>query len=143
MADEIQIELGPTIRQFSAPLPDGSGVYRDSVVFPTSGESRQVSDAELKIEAEKRVLAHLAFVNDPGGAQAIRDCEELIQQIESLCDLSDPNWVDAAFTGGSQTEYLLNILIERQAVALPLIVPDHSESVLYGPLWVRWQSMLG
>ncbi len=141
MADEIQIELGPTIRQFSAPLPDG-GVYRDSVVFPTSGDSRQVSDTELKAEAAKRVEAHLAFVNDPEGAQAIRDCEELIQQVESLCDLSDENWVDAAWSGGSQTEYLLNILIERQIVAAPLIA-ERITSVLYGPLWTRWQSMLG
>ena len=137
---DIEIELGPTIRQFSAPLPNG-GIYRDSLVFPTSGESRQVSDEELKEEGAKRVEAHLAFVNDPEGAQATRDCEELIQQVESLCDLSDENWVDAAWSGGSQTEYLLNILIERQIVAAPLIA--ERVNGLYGLVWQRWQSMLG
>lgn len=141
MPDDIQVELGPTIRRFTAILPDGTP-YTDAVVFPTSGESRQVSDAELAVEAVRRAEAHLAFVTDPEGAQAIRDCEELIQQVESLCDLSDEGWVEAAFSAGSQTEYLLNILIERQSVAAPLIA-ERTGSALYGPLWVRWQTMLG
>ncbi len=142
MADEIQVEIGPTIRKFVATLPDGTP-YQDAVVFPTSGESRQVSDSELITDfAIPRVEAHLAFVNDPEGAQAIRDCEELIQQVESLCDLSDPAWVDTAWAAGSQTEYLLNVLIERRVVAEPLI-NDRLDGVLYGPLWVRWFSMLG
>jgi hypothetical protein len=141
MPDEIEIELGPTIRRFTATLPDGTP-YTDAVVFPTSGESRQISDAELAAIAVERAQAHLAFVNDPEGAQARRDCEELIQQVESLCDLSAENWVDAAWSAASQTEYLLNILIERQVVAAPLIA-ERTSSALYGPLWTRWQSMLG
>lgn len=139
--DDIQVELGPTIRKFTAVLPDGTP-FTDAVVFPTSGESRQVSDEELAQEAVRRAQAHLEFISDPEGAQARRDAEELIQQVESLCDLSEPNWVDLAWAGGSQTEYLLNILVERQQVAAPLIA-ERTSSVLYGPLWVEWQSRLG
>lgn len=141
MSGEIEVELGPTIRRFTATLPDGTP-YVDSVVFPTSGESRQVSDDELAQEAVRRAQAHLAFVNDPEGAQAIRDCEELITQIESLCDLSAEGWVDTAWSPDTQTEYLLRILLERRAVAEALIAP-RVESVLYGPLWARWLSMIG
>lgn len=137
----MEIELGPTIRRFTAILPDGTP-FTDAVVFPTSGESRQTSDTELADIALARAQAHLAFLEDPAGAQAIRDCEELIQQVESLCDLSDPGWVDAAFVADSQTEYLLRILIERRVVSEPLI-NDRLDSVLYGPLWTRWFSMLG
>ena len=137
---DIEIELGPTIRQFSAPLPNG-GIYRDSLVFPTSGESRQVSDEELKEEGAKRVEAHLAFVNDPEGAAARRDVEENIQTVESLVDLSDPDFVEKAWSAGFECERILNILLERHVVAAPLIA--ERVNGLYGLVWQRWQSMLG
>ncbi len=148
MPEEIQIQIGPTIRKFNATLPDGTP-YDSSIAFATSGESRQVSDEELEGEALALATQHWEYINDPENARLRQDYLEYIEQIESLVDLSNPIWVDDAFQpfdaegNSNQTHRLLTLLLENPDISLPLIDAREILDQMYGPLWARWKTLLG
>lgn len=137
MAD-IEITPLPVIRPFLA-LVDGKQ-EKDALVL-TDREYRDMSAADFDAAAVAKTEERLAARDDLAAQQAVRDIEELIQQIESMVDVStgDPD-VDLAFAA-PETGPLLTELLNRKDIAQHMI--EGRVNGLYGPVWVRWLSMVG
>ena len=145
---DIEITPLPIIRPFIVPLPDGT-VRRDSIVYQDDNEFRQDSQAEFAEKAAAKTADYLAAKESIQDAQAVRDVEELIIQIEQIPDLSASDWVEQAFAEESQTLYLMRLLLadERLPIARPMIEQATPPAVprtetVYGPLWQRWLTMI-
>lgn len=139
------IEPLPVIAPFLVTLPDGT-IRKDSLVM-TKSELQQTSQAEFKEIAAAKTEDYLAALASIQDAQAVRDVEELIVQVEEIANLADPAWVDVLFEPGTQARYVLDILIQRQTIARPMIEQATPPAVprsegTYGDLWQRWLTLL-
>lgn len=138
MPDPIDITLGPVLRPYTAPLPNGQ-TFSDTLVL-TRAEFGDLSEAELRGIAEERVEAHLAFLADPSNAQAIRDAEELVDQIEQTVDVQAPGWVQVAFLLSEQSGQLLQTLAQRDRSLWDAKVAERANDQTFGPLWQQFLS---
>ena len=135
---EIEITPLPVIRPFLA-MVDGKQ-EKDSLVL-TDREYRDMSAADFTAAAVAKTEERIAARDDQQAAQAVRDVEELIQQVESLVDLSsgDPD-VDTVYAA-PETKPLLDELLLRKSLAQNII--EGRVNGLYGAVWLRWLSMVG
>ena len=138
--DVFPVELGSVIRPFTATLPDNS-VFRGSIVT-TRAEFGDLSENDLRDIAEQRAADHWTWVSDPENARAIQDARELVDLIESLCDPSQPEWVQTAVQGSERSGQLLATLAgqvedggQEFGTAVLGYVQERAEDATFGPLW--------
>lgn len=142
---ELNITILPVIAPFLVTLPDGT-TRKDSIVMSKS-ELQQTSQAEFQALAVAKTEDYLSALASIQDAQAVRDAEELIVQVEEIANLADPAWVDVLFEQGTQARFLIDTLVQRQEVARPLIEQASPPALprsqgAYGDLWQRWLTLL-